>query len=97
MSYTTIELPREQQGFCSGHIDAAWARKATIAAIEKEIMRVYNLIREEIEKGNFSVTIELDSLEEVFKTKIVLEEYHFNVTWPTDDDFTLLISWEDAK
>lgn len=97
MTYTTMKLPSEQQNFCLSHIDAAWARQATIAAIEKTMTEVYSFIREEIEKGNFSVTVELENPEEALKTKIVLEEYHFKVSWPMDDGVTLLISWEDAK
>lgn len=97
MTYTTMELPSEQQNFCSSHIDAAWARQATIEAIEKKMIGVYSFIREEIEKGNFYVIIEFDSVEEALNTKIVLEEYNFDVRWPTDDDVTLFISWEDAK
>ena len=97
MIYTTINLPDEHQNFCSGHIDAAWARQATIAAIEKTMTEVYSFIREEIENGNFYAIIEFDSVEEALNAKIVLEEYNFDVRWPTDDDVTLLISWEDAK
>lgn len=98
MAYTTINFPSEHQNLCSGHIDAAWARQATIAAIEKTMMtEVYSLIREEIENGNFYVIIEFDSVKEALNAKIVLEEYNFDVRWPTDDDVTLLISWEDAK
>lgn len=97
MTYTTMKLPSEQQNFCLSHIDAAWARQATIAAIEKTMTEVYSFILEEIENGNFSVTVEFDSVEEALNAKIVLEEYNFNVSWPTDDGVTLLINWEDVK
>lgn len=82
MTYTTMKLPSEQQNFCLSHIDAAWARQATIAAIDKQLSQVYQFIREEIEKGNFSVSVEMDDPTEALKTKIVLEEYHFKVSWP---------------
>ena len=91
------EFPERQQGFCSSHIDAAWARQTTIATIDKQLSQVYQFIREEIEKGNFSVSVEMDDPTEALKAKIALEEYHFKVSWPTDDGITLLISWEEAK
>ena len=87
----------EDNGFCSAHIDATYARQATIEVIDKQMIQVYQFIREEIEKGNFSVLVEMDSTEEALKAKIALEEYHFKVSWPTDDSATLLVSWEDAK
>ena len=90
-------FPERRNGIRSSHIDAAWARRATIAAIDKHLTQVYMFIREEIEKGNFSIDVKLDSVEEASKAKIALEQYHFKVSYPTDDGVTLLISWEDAK
>lgn len=97
MTYTSIELPGEQRNFCSSHIDAAWARQETIRIIDSHLTQVYQFIREEIEKGNFSVIVEMDSPEESAKAKKALEEYHFKVSWLTDDCIDLFISWEDAK
>ena len=97
MTDISKEFPTKCNGFYSGHIDAAWARQATIAAIDKCLTQVYRFIREEIEKGNFSIAVELDSAEEASKTKIALEQYHFKVSYPTGDGITLFISWEDAK
>lgn len=97
MTDISKEFPTKSNGFCSGHIDAAWARQATIAAIDGHLTQIYRFIREEIEKGNFSIVVELDSAEEALKAKIALEQYHFKVSYPTDDGITLFISWEDAK
>lgn len=77
MAYTTIELPNEQQNLCSAHIDAAWVRQATIAAIDREMAQVYQFIREEIEKGNFSVMVDLDNTEEAFKSQNCLRGISF--------------------
>ena len=97
MEDKTNEFLNRRNGFCSSHIDAVWARQETIRIIDSQLTQVYQFIREEIEKGNFSVSVELGSPEEALKTIIALEEYNFKVSWPTDDGVTLFISWEDVE